>query len=292
MILTECWFIPFDILRILCAISTITCTAIFLLIIIVDKRCHTIPMMLIANTCLALFLAASTLLGLSIFALHNDLKQISFQDSLCVFRAYFINALAPAVYYSYFFQALYRYMLVVYPTRSFWQSAKCQLLLIAPTWIFDFLYPLPYTLTNQIIYDANNQMCQLPIRPSFSVFYTALSNYILPVSLTLFIYWKLVRYVKEMSRHVTLGSTLIRARNELKMVRRLMVMMTILIVVCLPLAFFMILSFFDRAPKYDLRIGYLVADVSLVFVVIILFLFTEPLKVFLREIIQSRTNVS
>jgi hypothetical protein len=46
------------------------------------------------------------------------------------------------------------------------------------------------------------------------------SVYPVPLSIQILIYIKLVQYVKEIRKRVTLGNTLARARRELKMVRR------------------------------------------------------------------------
>lgn len=69
-----------------------------------------------------------------------------------------------------------------------------------------------------------------------------------------FVYWKLVRYVKEMRQHVIGVNTFIRARKEFNMVRGLIIMIIILIVV-------------------------------------VLLLFTKPLKVSLKKIARSRSNI-
>jgi hypothetical protein len=55
----------------------------FFLILIVDKTCHRV-----ANLCLAAFLFGCNLLSMCTFTLKNDLKQIEYQDLLCVFRGY------------------------------------------------------------------------------------------------------------------------------------------------------------------------------------------------------------
>src|SRR5437763_1581084 len=80
----ESWFIPFDILMIICSIFVIISAILFLFIIILDKTCHTIPMILVANTCLAALLAGSDIFSMAIFTLENAFKQIEYQDSLCV----------------------------------------------------------------------------------------------------------------------------------------------------------------------------------------------------------------
>jgi hypothetical protein len=57
-----------------CAIFVITLATFFLLIIVLNKAYHTVPMMLVANTCLVKFILASDILGTVVFILQNDLK--------------------------------------------------------------------------------------------------------------------------------------------------------------------------------------------------------------------------
>ena len=83
---TDSWFIPFDILMII-----FTTLVLILAIIFLEKTCHTVSMMLTANSCLSAFVWGCTLLILCIFTFENDVKQIVYQDSLCVFRSYMIS---------------------------------------------------------------------------------------------------------------------------------------------------------------------------------------------------------
>ncbi len=82
MITTELWFFPLDIIMILCTVSGVVLAAFFLMIIIFDKTCHTIPMMLVANSCLAEVVFGIDMLAMAIFTFINDFKQIQYQDSL------------------------------------------------------------------------------------------------------------------------------------------------------------------------------------------------------------------
>src|SRR4051794_11152308 len=84
----EPWYIPMDILRIVCTIISIIIALIFLSLIAFNKTCRTVPMMLVANTCLTELACICTALGLVAFTLENDIKRIHYQDSLCIFRAY------------------------------------------------------------------------------------------------------------------------------------------------------------------------------------------------------------
>ncbi len=46
----------------------------------------------------------------------------------------------------------------------------------------------------------------------------------IPISLIILIYFKLVRYVREMSKNITTANSLARAQRELKMVRRIVIL--------------------------------------------------------------------
>jgi hypothetical protein len=93
-----------------------------------------------------------------------------------------------------------------------------------------------------------------------------------------------------MSKRVTPANTLSRAQRELKMVYRIVILVSILLGLGLPYAIFVFMGLFNRAPKYDFRIAYTFIDVSLVFVMIALFQFTDPVKTSLMKKINRRPN--
>lgn len=288
---TQSWFIPFDVLMILSTALTVLANIIFILIIIIDRACHTVPMMLIVNTCLTILMFAGIRLTMNAFALHNDLQEIEYQYSSCTYIAY-LEYIAYAVQnYSFVQQAFYRYMIVVYPLRFFWQSVKFHLCLIGLIWIFGFTYSLPHILTDEIQYDAPNQICQLSFRLSFVMLYSILIIYSIPMSAIVFIYVKLVRYVKEMSQHIAPVNALSRAQRELKLFQRTVILVSVVVSIGFPYAVFMVMSFFTTPPIYHFRISYIISDVSLPFLMIILFRFTEPLKTSVMKRIDGRTNI-
>ncbi|CAF3962223.1 unnamed protein product, partial [Adineta steineri] len=140
---------------------------LFLCIVLTDKTCHTVPMILITNSCFAGFSFTLILFWVTIFTLHNDLQQIYYQDLFCNFRGYMGYVTCFATMYSYFLQAIHSYLIVIYPTRLFWQSAKFQFSLIILTWIAAFIYACPQIATNAIKYSVDDQICQLPLHLSF-----------------------------------------------------------------------------------------------------------------------------
>ncbi|CAF1469547.1 unnamed protein product [Adineta steineri] len=286
----ESWFIPFDIVMIVCSVFAVILAMLFLIIIILDKTCHTVSMMLVANSCLAELAFGSISISMAIFTLQNDIKQIQYQDSLCVFRGFMGYVVAALQFYSFLLQAIYRYIIVIYPTRLFWQSTRFQVLLMSITWIFGFVCPLPHILTHAITYNVDNQFCQMPLRLSFLTVYNALFVCVVPVSLTMLIYFRLVRYVREMSRHIISANTLFRAQRELKMVRRIVILVIGVVTLGFPYVLFTFISFFTTPPKYHFRIAYIFADASMAYVMIALFQFTDPLKEYVKKIIHGRSN--
>ncbi|CAF0888361.1 unnamed protein product [Rotaria sp. Silwood1] len=287
----ESWFIPFDILMIVCTVLAIVLALIFLLTIILDKTCHTVPMMLLANSCLAEFIFGSDMLSMVLFTYQNDLHQLQYQDSLCIFRGFLGYVVTILQNYSYLLQAIYRYITVVYPNRLFWQSVRFQVCLILAIWIFGFVCPLPYVLNHEIEYNIDNQICQMSLKLSFLTVYNVLCVYMVPVSLIMLVYFKLVRYVQDMSKNVTPANTLCRAQKELKMVRRIVILVMGIVTIGFPYALFVFISFFTAPPKYHFRIAYIFVDTSLTFVMIALFQFTEPLKISIIKRITRQTNI-
>ena len=159
----ESWFIPLDIIGIIITSLIILISIIYLIAMIIDQRCHTIPMLLIANSCLIELLLGINIINMNIFTLNNDLQRITSVDTLCFIRGYLSYSLCGLVNYSYLLQALYRYTLIIYPKRLFWQKRRTQMLFISLTWIFALIFPLAFLFRGEIIYNIDNQICQVPL---------------------------------------------------------------------------------------------------------------------------------
>lgn len=286
----ESWFIPFDILMIVSTIVVILLSIMFLLIIILDKTCHTISIMLTANSCLSTLVIGCSLLSLCVFTLQNDLKPVEYQNSHCIIQGYLSHASPALGSYSFLVQTLYRYVSVIYPARLFFQTVRFQLLIICLTWIVSFIYPLAFVFTGDIVYNIDNQICQLAMQPSFAMIFIVTIVYLTPISMIMMIYLKLVHYVHQMSKRITPANTFVRAKRELKMTKRIIIVIHILMTIGIPYALFIIMSFFTHPPKYHYRIAFIFVDISLIVVMIILFQFTDPLKTAIMKRIKRRPN--
>ncbi|CAF1421090.1 unnamed protein product [Adineta steineri] len=213
-----------------------------------------------------------------------------YQDRFCIFRGYLVYAFCAVVICSFLLQAFYRFILVVYPARSNWLSARNQLICIVLTWIYALVFPLAFMFTGDIIYNADNDVCDIPIRLSFALIFLALCVYSIPLSLVMFIYLKLIRYVKQMHKRVTPANILFRVQRELKMTRRVVIMLTSLVPICIPYAIFFILSFFTSLPIYHFRILFTFTGVSFLCTMLIVFKFTDALKLSVMKKLNLRSN--
>ena len=279
----ESWFIPIDILTSLCILIGIILSSLFFILILINKTCRTIPMMLVANSCLINIIFGINIFSMTFSRFLNDYYRKESIDIYCSFRGYVGYSTCSILNNSFFLQAIYRFFRIIYPTCLYIQTYKFVFIFIFLTWIFAFSYPLIFLFTNEINYNKYNQICQLELHLSFSIIYMASFAYIIPVLSTMFVYIKLIFYVKKMSQRITPMNILSRAKKELKMVQRIVILVSILVIYCFPYALFIFLSFGLTISIYHFRISYL-------FVMIILYQFTDPLKISIKNIIHRKTN--
>ena len=104
------WFIVVDITIIILLAFTVLLAVCFLTIVILNKTCHTMPILLTCNSCIAEIVYGCNMMSIAVFSLENDRKRRIFQDPLCVFRDYLGYVGTGMLLYSLTLQALYRYI--------------------------------------------------------------------------------------------------------------------------------------------------------------------------------------
>ncbi len=290
MIEIELWFIPIDIVMIITTTLTIVLGLIFLSIAITHRVCWSASMILIYNSCFTEVILSCVLLNMAIFTLQHDLKKDTENISFCITIAFLCYVTDTMQNYSYLLTAVYRYISVVYPTRIFWLSANFQVCLIIGQWIFCIVFALPLLLTEQIIYNIDNQICQIPLRLSAPMIYVSIILYVIPNLGIVGIYTKLARYVRHISIRTTLPHTLFHAQRELRLVQRTFTLASTLIVLGIPYMIFVLISFVTTPPKYHFRIAYIFADVSILSIMIMTYYFTQQIKEIIRKILP-KSNV-
>lgn len=284
----ESWFIPIDILMVICAALASVMAFTLICIMILDRTCRTVPMMFIINSYLAEFFFATVVMSMALFTLHNDLRQLEDPDPLCIVRGFLSYVVVTVQNYSYLLQTIYRYISVVYPNRLSWQSMQYQIFLVVISWVFAFVCPLPYIVNHEITYDVENQTCQMPMKLCLITVYNVLCVFIVPLSLILLLYYKLVRFMRSARQNVNLANKFKRIQREVKMIRRIIILFMGIFALGFPYALLLFISFLTTPPKYHFRIAYIFITTSVVFVVIALFQFTEPLKAAVKRLTKRQ----
>lgn len=287
---SEAWFIATDVLQLAISILDVVLAILFLCCIVVDKILRTAPIILAINSCLSELMLTSTLLWTASIALKNDLQRARYPDSFCVLRCYLIHCGCFLQGYSYLLQAVYRYILILHPSRLAWQTCRTQLILIVITWLFAFVHAIPFLTSDGIVYNADNQVCQMLLGLHTLMIYMMFIDYILPMLLIVLVYAVLFQYVKKMGKRAKSNNTLARAQRNLKMVRRAVLLIVSIIAVGFPFTLFMIMAFFDAAPKYHFRIIFLFGGLSILVVMVALYQFTDPIKTSITKRIKKQST--
>ncbi|CAF4074128.1 unnamed protein product [Adineta steineri] len=94
-----------------------------------------------------------------------------------------------------------------------------------------------------------------------------------------------------MNKRVTLVNKLLRAQRELKMVSRIVILTSIFLILGIPYTIFVFMGYFTSPPKYHFRIALTFIEISLVFVMIALFQFTDPIRTSIMKRINRQPNV-
>ena len=284
------WFIAIDVLMILSSILSILFALIFLLIVLFNKTCQTVPILLTTNSCFTQILYGSVTLSLATFSLENDRQQKVYQDLFCALRGYLGYVGTSLLLYSLVLEAIYRYIVIVYPTYLSWQSASTQLFLICFTWTFCFISTLPSLLMNVIQYSFDDQICLVFLRLSFPVIYNMLISYLIPISIIISIYLKLIRYVHLIDSRTTSFARMYRVRRNLFVVRRIITKILILLVLGMPYTIFIFMSFFTTPPKYHLRIAIFLLVLSQTLIMIAIIYFCRPVSNVLMKVLRMNAN--
>ena len=287
----ESWFIPLDIIIIIIAALSIILGIIFLLIAATHRTCWTVPMLLNCDSCLEEITFSSILLLMAIFSIQHDLQANIGDASYCKILGMISYAGATGQNYSFLLMALYRYIRVVYPTRLYWQSMRCQLSLVIVKWIFSFGVGLSMYLTDQIVYNINNQICQIPLSLSVPLLATSVILYMAPNFGMVLIYIQLTRYIHRISARTTVANNLFHARRELKLIQRTFILSSTLIFLGVPYMIFVFISFVTEPPKYHFRIAYFSIDFSMLAIVIMMFYFTQQVRDIIRKPLLRSTTV-
>ncbi|CAF1486937.1 unnamed protein product [Adineta ricciae] len=247
-------------------------------------------MILSSTLCFAELFFGSVTASIAVFSLQNDRQQRVFQDSLCVFRGYMGFVGFCLLMNSCVLQAIYRYIVIVYPTRLSWQSARVQLIAISVTCLYCFVTMLPWFLTGNITYSIDDQVCLVSLQLSVPVIYNMFMTFVFPISIIMLIYKKLVYHVQQISIRATSNQTVFQARRNFTIVSRIIIIVIILLVLGIPYMIFNFMSFFTKPSRYHLRITVLLLDVFQPLTMMVIFLSNQPVMDIIKKWKCSMVN--
>ncbi|CAF1215005.1 unnamed protein product [Adineta ricciae] len=174
----------------------------------------------------------------------------------CHIRGYAAHVSFGALMYSYVIQACYRLIGTIYYHQI---SLKIYTYAIGLQWIFAVVQLLPILLGKNQVYIEHEYLCQIAIENSKGICYINLTNYVIPVMMIVLIYYKITKSVREKVNNGTYRYNIHRARRQMVLTQRILILITIIFVLGGPYTVFIILEAFSirRAPSYSHRIGFM-----------------------------------
>ncbi|CAF1479547.1 unnamed protein product [Rotaria magnacalcarata] len=294
------WSIINIILNVITLINSIAtiliCLFTFLLVIIVHRQTRTVLILLACHTCLILMISAILLGSMTTSSIIGfmdiKLKQHA-NTNWCRWRGYLIHGFLCILYDSYVLQAAFRFFRVVFSRHKILHNfpVYCFVILIAS--LFGLISISPVIIRNDVIYLPSEYYCQTPFTNIPVIVYIAVRLFLIPIVFIAIIYLCLLR-------HIGGQANLLRCRHRrrsrhngrnLKVIRRLLLMLTTLIFLGLPsMIFLTILILAGHLVSLTYRIGWLSVSFSLVFLAYMLIQLTRPLRKTMRRFFRRETS--
>ncbi len=223
-------------------ITSIIAIVISILILILvwrtKSRLHTVRHLLMCNTCIAtiLYCTVQTTNYIFLIFIESDTSDMS-----CRWRGYFGYLSICAVTYSYLIQTISRFFISLFLFKYRWLiTFKAHYILIFIQWFIVIILPLPTILTKDISFRPNILFWIARIH-LLHVIYTFFAYYIIPTLLTFMIYIMIYYRVKRaIRRDRTFMKTSNNKKRDLKVLRNIIILLSIYSLGGLPSVLFLI----------------------------------------------------
>ena len=116
---------------------------------------------------------------------------------LCQLRGYLAHMSFCALIYSYVIQAFYRLVSTIYYHRIAFQHWKIYVYAICIQWTFGGIQLLPIAIGNNQIFIEVEYICQIEIGNSKAIGYLCATNYLIPLTIIMIIYWIIAKSVRQ-----------------------------------------------------------------------------------------------
>ncbi|CAF1094933.1 unnamed protein product [Adineta steineri] len=240
-----------------CSILGIICSLLLISVMITVRR-HCTPIVVISlNTAVAGFVINTIYASQAIYQMISDSS-----DVLCVFRGFLLHTSTGLFYHTLCIQAIYRLFVTVFAQRRNLQSNYTIIPIVVIQWIISSSFGIPILLTRRIRFYAEGRICQVSINNIFGFMYLGTFIYFLPLSIIIYIYITILNYTK---RNITIPGVRqrmiaqTRHRRELRITRRILILVFILFITGFPYAVFFLQANVYRSSlwPYGHRISFI-----------------------------------
>ena len=220
--------------------AVITMSVSFYVLLIISYRRATVradqvDYLLIANSYIALFLSSPFYFDMSLHSIYGQLHpHVSFDGLWCRLKSYAIYVTGSAYFYSFLFQAIYRFCRIVFPTRPALRSFRLYAAISIFQWIFGILQVFPSLFVGYIQYLPHDYHCQLAPTDLRGSLVCLSVIFLIPFIATLVCYVCTIYYVRTRSAALTTLRRSSRVHRDVIILTRLVLVFTFVTTVALP----------------------------------------------------------
>ncbi len=253
---------------------------IFISVLKCNRELRDVSLLLTCNTCLSAFLtciAACIMIGSNLFS-----GFLTYNIVFCYAWGLFYDICECSIYFSYCLQAFYRLCRVVFYKKKFLSCYSLYIILIIVQWLLVLVLLLPPVFINWYTRLLTEQYCLIPYTYIGPEIYHILILYLIPLICLVVVYMWITTYMRSISQASTLVVAAIqRQRNhrDLAVIKRILMLLSILIVLRFPTIIFMIYAVVTGS-LYPLTYGIvgIITSVCLIFIGIITINITPQLQ--------------
>ncbi|CAF4153795.1 unnamed protein product [Adineta steineri] len=269
---------------------------IFLAIIIIGikhrRELSDISLVLTHNTCVAALLTCLSVAVMGISSLSNGF--LTFNLTFCCVWGLLYDMFQCSIYHSYYLQAFYRLCRVVFYKKKSLVSYSFFIMLVIGQWSFTIIILLPPFFLNWYAQLPYDQYCLVPYTHAMAEMYHILILQLIPLMCITSTYIWITVFVRYLSRTPSIVlATNQRQRNirDLTVIKRIVILISILIALRFPSIIFMIYAVVV-GQLYPLTFGIvgLITSVCMIFMGIMIVYITPQLRKNLCTVFHLRNN--
>ena len=253
---------------------------IFFIVLKSRRELRDVSLLLTCNTAVSAFLTCST----SCVMISSDLFTgfLTYNMNFCIAWGLLYDMFECSIYFSYCLQSIYRLCRVVFYKKRFLLSHSLYIILIIGQWLLTLILLLPPVFVNWYVRLPTDNFCLVPYTYLGPEMYHILILYLVPLICLAVVYMWITTYMRNISQTSMLVVVAIqRQRNQrdLAVIKRILLLLSVLIVLRFPTVIFMIYAVVTGS-LYPLTYGIvgIITTVCMIFIGIITINITPQLQ--------------